>query len=836
MTYLAHVGRKLGLTSLTLGAAAGLVSVGALATMRRPLPRIDGTLPLPGLQERVEVVRDRWGVPHIYAANNTDLFMALGYVHAQDRLWQMELNRRTGHGHLAEIFGEPAISSDRFVRVLGLGRVARRHVEQLDADTRTIVEAYVSGINAFLETHSNRLPIEFTLLRYQPQPWEAADVVVWSKVIAYGLSVNWTVELFHARLFAALGEERARELLMHYLPNQPLTVPLDVFRRHGIGEELFHAAAPPRNGNKHGIGHIPGEGSNAWAISGKRSSTGKPLLANDPHLSASLPCIWYEVHLAGGDYAVTGASFPGLPGVVIGHNAHIAWGITNALVDVQDLYVERFHPSDPLLYAWQDGWERAELVREEIRVKGRAEPVIEDVLITRHGPVISPVLAPQESPLSTEHHEQNEAQAAPPGTPTEALALRWTGLDSTQSIQSALAVNRARNWQEFRAALATWDTPPENFVYADSAGHYGYLLAGKVPIRAQGEGRLPLPGWTGAHEWISTIPPEALPASFDPSDGIIISANNQITDASYAYHQALHGEWLSGYRAVRIRELLEAAPSHDVHSFAHIQLDQRSLPGLHLAHLLADVPLSDPLECQARDVLVAWDGEVHPDSVGATIYASFRYHLERQAYAPIADLRSARAGSGLFQVLPGSEMLNRRSLPGILARIAAAPSPDRVDPWLGTERTWNTVLQECMQFAVAELRQALGNNPQHWRYGRLHTLTLRHVMSNVSMLAPVFNRGPWPTGGDADTICQGYTPRDTASRPIYVAPQYRQICDPSDWDASLSVILGGQSGHPGSRYYCDMAALWVRGEYHPMLWSRTKVEQHAVGTLMLRPE
>lgn len=842
MTYLSQVGRTLGLTSLTLGAAAGLVSVGALATMRRPLPRIDGSLDLPALQQQVEVLRDRWGVPHIYATNNADLFMALGYVHAQDRLWQMEVNRRTGYGQLAEIFGEPALSTDRFVRVLGLGRTARRDVEALDDATSSVIAAYVAGINAFLETQSTRLPIEFTLLRYHPQPWDVADVLVWGKVIAYGLSLNWSIELLNARLVEVVGEEQARALMLHYPDDHPLTVPPDSFYRHGIGEEFFHSEDPSRsNGATYGTGYIYGQGSNAWVVSGRRSSSGKPLLANDPHLTVSLPCIWYEVHLEGGDYAVSGVSFPGLPGVVIGHNQHIAWGITNAMTDVQDLYIERFHPMDPLLYEWCGNWERADLVQEEIRVKGQPEPVLEEVVITRHGPVITPVAAPAESMLSVEQDEPRPESSLPADSHNEGahrtlLALRWTGLDTSHVVQSALDLNRARNWQEFRAALAKWDTPPQNFVYADVIGHYGYALAGKLPVRAQGDGRLPVPGWTGTYEWTGYIPAAALPAAYDPADGIVVSANNQITDSSYAYHTALHGEWMSGYRAARIRELLDETPRHDVHSFARIQLDQCSRPGLQLAQLLADLPLSDPLEAQARDMLVEWNGELHPGSVGGTIYATLRYHLERQAYATLDALRYAKSGMGLFQVLPGGEMLSRRALPGILARIAAAHDAEGVDLWLGPDRTWNDVLQECMRLTVNELRQTLGNNLNHWRYGRRHSLTLRHVMSNIPILAPVFNRGPWPTGGDIDTICLGYMPRDTATRSLYVAPQYRQICDTSNWDASLSILLGGQSGHPASRYYSDMAALWMRGEYHPMLWSRPKVEQHTVGTLILKPE
>lgn len=800
-------------TSLAAGVLAG---AGIWAAVRHPLPRVAGTLKLPGLHNAVEVLRDRWGVPHIYAAGNHDLFMALGYVHAQDRLWQMELNRRTGHGRLAEVFGPVALDSDRFMRVLGFSRVAQQEYAQLDDEIRTLIEAYTQGINAFLDDRRHRLPLEFHLLRFRPQPWQAVDVLVWGKIVALYLCGNWGSEILNARIVARLGAERARTLLPRYPDEQPITVPRDSSYRPDSGASALQAASAAA----HFLPHPgAGQGSNAWAVSGARSTTGKPLLANDPHLGLTLPSIWYEAHLEGGDFAVTGATFPGVPGVVIGHNARIAWGITNARTDVQDLYSERFHPNDPLRYAWRDGWETVEIVREEIRVKGQPRPVIEEVRLTRHGPLITPVVAPPDSPLHTQ----------------DMLALRWTALEPGHTSRAIVRLNRAHNWDDFCAALADWCSPPQNFIYADVDGHYGYLLAGRLPIREQGDGQLPIPGWTGNYEWRGYIPPAALPAAYDPPQGLVINANNRIFDQSYAHHDLIHGEWMNGYRAARIQALLEATALHDRHSFARIQCDQHSLPGLELARLLAQVPLHDPLAIQARDLLVAWDGELAPASVGATIYATFRHHLERCVYADLAELRRAPAGLGLFSVLPGNTYLGR-TLPGILAQITAAqPTPD-AEAWPGAERTWVQVLQACMALTVAELRQRLGHNPHRWQYGRWHRLTLRHGLGRVPVLAPLFNRGSWPVGGDLDSICMGYIPRDTAVGPVSIGPSYRQICDLSNWDASLSVLAGGQSGHPGSRHYADLVALWRAGSYHPLLWSRPQVERFMHNRLTLEPQ
>jgi penicillin amidase len=287
---------------------------------------------------------------------------------------------------------------------------------------------------------------------------------------------------------------------------------------------------------------------------------------------------------------------------------------------------------------------------------------------------------------------------------------------------------------------------------------------------------------------------------------------------------------------MRIRELLDATPQHTVQSFASIQLDQQSLPGMELAHLVADLPLADELEIQARDTLAAWDGDVNPDSVAASIYATLRYHLERQAYAHMHTLRIGLAGRGLFQISPGEEALNRRALPGILARIKADRHAPDTPAWPGADRSWQAILQESMHLAVNELRQVFGPDVQQWHYSRMHSLTLRHALGRTSMLAPIFNRGGWPVGGDIDTICTGYMPRVVGREPFAVLPSYRQICDTSDWDASICVLLSGQSGHPASRHYTDMTALWLRGEYHPMLWSRSLVEQHTASTLLLEPE
>jgi penicillin amidase len=825
MPSLAKIGKIAG---VALGAMAGLTGVAALTALRRPLARTSGQVSLPGLAAPVQILRDRWGVPHIYARNTTDLFVAQGYVHAQDRLWQMELQRRTGLGRLAEVFGPIALDTDRFVRVLGFNRVVRREAVALEGAARVVVDAYVRGVNAFIAQNTRRLPLEFTILRLRPEPWQAEDVLVWAKMMALNLSRDWMTDLLRARIVATVGPERAALLEPEYPPAHPLTIPPGVRYSAAIGEDALRmaAAAAPFTGSS-----AAGQGSNAWAVSGARTVSGLPLLASDPHLMLQVPSLWYENHLSGGDIHVAGASLPGIPCVVIGHNEHVAWGLTNGENNVQDLFIERFDPSDPARYEFQGAWEQATVVNERILVKGQAEPVIEEVRITRHGPVIS-ALFPND-----EGRRTKDERAAAGLTPSslvvgsssdgEALALRWAALDPGQNISAVLGLNCARDWASFRAAVAEWDMPTQNFIYADVEGHIGYTLGGALPIRARGDGLLPVPGWTGEYEWAGMIPRDELPHVLDPDEGFVASANTQIAGAGYPY--ALPGEYLPGYRAARIRQLIGQTPQHSAKSFSAIQGDQRSLPGLELAALAGRLAATTPIARQAREALAAWDGELTAESVAGAIYARLREKLLQAAYSDLAEPLGFVAGLGAFVALPATGYL-WRALPQLLERLAAHD-----DSRLPEGHTSDGLLNEAWDATIAELRAELGDDVSDWRYGRYHTLTLRHPLGASAALAPLLNRGPFPIGGDSDTVRMGHSPRQFAGQPFYIAPSYRQICDLSNWDLSLSIHPVGQSGQPGSKHYADLIDAWRTMQYHPMPWSRARVEDVTADRLTLEP-
>ncbi|HLQ10992.1 MAG TPA: penicillin acylase family protein, partial [Ktedonobacteraceae bacterium] len=526
----------------TVAVAAGVAGLAGGAycfVMRRPLPRYKGEVHLPGLHEAVEVITDRYGVPHIYAQNEDDLFYGQGYVHAQERLWQMELNRRIGSGRLCEVFGEIALEADRFTRRLGMHRAAAAALDHLPAHSRRILDAYARGVNAYIEQNQHNLPVEFTILRYRPGPWLITDTIQWSKMMGWNLGGNWETEVVRARLVAKLGAERAARLEAGYDPQHPLIVPPGVAYQ---GVNLGMLEQYEQLKLLSGFGML--SGSNNWAVDGTMTTTGLPILCNDPHLGQVAPSIWYECHLAAGDIDVVGASFPGAPGIVIGHNRRVAWGLTNAISDYQDLYIEKFHPEHPNQYEYMGKWEEAQVIREEIRVKGAKTPVIEEVRVTRHGPILTTFTPRAQDTSSSNGHQ---AQELP-------LALRWTGQDKHNIVAAVQQMNRAANWEEFRQGLRDWDLPPQNVVYADVDGNIGYVMAGAIPIRARGQGLLPSPGWTGEYEWTSYIPFEELPQTYNPEQHFIVTANNRVVDDSYPYY--ITNEWLNGYRAQRIRDLL----------------------------------------------------------------------------------------------------------------------------------------------------------------------------------------------------------------------------------------------------------------------------------------
>jgi penicillin amidase len=799
-----------------------ILQIGLKQLSRSRLPQITGRLRLPGLNSPVEILRDRWGVPHIYASNLHDLLFAQGFVHAQDRLWQMDFQRRVAAGRLAEVLGPEAVPVDRWLRILGLRRAAERDEAMLDPQTRELLEAYCAGVNA--QIAKGPLPIEFTLLHYRPAPWTPADTLSWAKMIGWGLSINWETELLRAQLIARLGPARAAELEPVY-PPQPLTiVPPGVNYSPALGRSALERAAASRPF----MGPPPtaGLGSNNWAVAGWRTTSGKPLLANDMHLPINIPSIWYENHLvereapAGEEvWHVTGVTFPGTPGVIAGHNGHVAWGFTNGFPDVQDLYMEHLRRTEDgrVQYEYRGEWLDAEVYREEIRVRGE-KTVVQEVIVTRHGPIINE-LAPE---LAGE-------------TP---LALRWTGLEPDTAVQVLLAINRAHNCREFHEALRYWTTPVQNVVYADVEGTIAYSLAGKIPIRARGDGQVPVPGWTGEYEWVGYIPFEELPHFENPPQGYIATANNPVVGDDYPYF--ISREYCTLDRAQRICELLEAQPVLDLNYMCRMQFDQVSPTARRIAGHLSRLTASDPDLKAVVEMMTHWDGQLAADSPAAAVHEIFMRRLimlllrDKLGELPPGSGRplvERYAGHGPTPMIAEASFFSQRAWEWVQSVLEQPESP-----WfdLGHGESREDVLRMALEETIAYLRKVLGP-PSEWAWGKLHTLNCRHTLGRGPALARLLNRGPYPMGGDTTTIWATGANCEGPDGPGTVGPPFRFVADLSDLPHSLALLAPGQSGHPASPHYDDQLQAWFRAGYHPMLYQREEVEESTVARLELVP-
>ena len=801
--------------ALPVVAAAGALgaTVATRRLMRRPVPQPSGRAVLDGLHAPVEVIRDPWGVPHIYAANNDDLFFAQGYVQAQDRLFQMDLNRRLGLGRLAEVTGPLGVAFDKFARYLGWPRATHAQADNSDPTTAVALDAYSAGVNAFIATQP--LPAEFRLLAYRPEPWDALATSAWGTVLAWGLSCNWESELLRAWLIDELGPERAADLTPVYRAGYVTTLPDESVGRH-LAEELLGAF---RETVAHGPVGAPlaGQslGSNNWVVSGARTASGRPQLANDPHLPPVFPTIWYAVHLCGGDYHVAGFTLPGVPGIIIGHNENCAWGITNAFPDVQDVYIERFHPDDPTRYAVNGEWRAAEVTQEVIRVRGLRDVVI-TVRATRHGPVFSDLL---------------------PGDHAD-LAYDWTLFRPGNHLQAVLATNRAGDWASFREGLRHWSFPGQNVVYADTSGDIAYMMPGLVPRRRKGNGLTPVPGWSDDFAWDGFIPFEELPCYVNPPEGFIATANNCMAGDSYPHW--LTGEWLTDYRVRRIRALLAERPQLTLDDHRRIQNETVSL--LARRFLAAALPVAQavaPTDVALRDALArlaSWDGDMAEDSVAATLQFGWLVHFTRAAVAQAvgpgrAETLLARGEQTGFPTMPFYEIayeLALRWLEGASGLADCAPPPD----WVGDVRP---VLLPALGETLTVLRRAVGPDPHGWTWGRLHRVAFQHEMARLPGIGRLWKPTTISAPGDGYSINQSDLSPHFPPDPATIIASCRLILDVGAWDESLAALPGGQSGHPASPHYRDRLAEWREGRYFPLLFSRASVLAAAEGTWTLAP-
>jgi penicillin amidase len=797
--------KALIILAVVLGVAAVLLLVvlplaGAIF-IRRTFPTINGTVQVSGLHSTVEVHRDKWGVPHIYADNTEDLFFAQGYVTAQDRLWQMEMNRRIGSGTLSEILGDVTLETDRFIRTIGWRRVAEMEADSLEGDTLLMLQAYCAGVNAFVDAHRGNLPLEFTILGFEPKPWTPADSIVWAKAMAWDLGGNWEAELLRAGLIEAVGEEKATELAPPYPDRSPLIVPPEVGTYGELDVQGVLASYAPLK-DLLGAGG-PGLGSNNWVVDGTKSATEVPLLADDMHLPLGMPSIWYEVHLVGGGYNVQGYSFPGVPAVIIGHNEDIAWGATNANPDVQDLYIIKTNPDNPDQYEYHGQWLDMETIEEVIEVDGE-EPVVERVSLTRHGPIITPVVEDL----------------------TEVIALRWTALEANRMFDSLMLLDQASNWEEFRTAMELWAVPSQNFVYADKEGNIGYQMPGLVPVRAEGHtGLLPVPGWTGEYEWQGYIPFDELPTLLNPSTHLIVTANNKVVSDDYPHY--LGSDFAVGHRAERAIALLQAKDVLSIEDFQRIHGDTYSIPGEVFTPYILQIEPEGFLQERALNEIRDWGYYNDPDSTGAAIFQVFYLMLVENTFAD-------ELGEDLFAEYLGADTWHHIALESMIDEVDNLWFDDVNTP---ERETRDDVVLRAFADALDYLGNKFGDVPHAWTWGRLHAAEFIHQPLGESGIAPlemIFNRTDVKVGGSGYTVNAAcFDPEDPFTTAHGVSQ--RLIVDLSNLDNSLSTHTTGQSGLPFNKHYDDMISLWQEVKYHPMLWSREAVEQGREGLLILEP-
>lgn len=816
-----NAGIVIALALIVLAAIFALLVVGLLWYLfQRPLPRLKGEEIVRGLQAPAEVVRDRWGVPHIYAANEHDVFFAQGYIHAQDRLFQMDYARRLARGNLAEAFGTAALEADRWSRVLGFWRCARADLALLSAEEMDALQAYAAGANACIESNGLRLPAEFAILGFRPDPWTAHDTLGVLKVLAWALSQNWEGELLRLQFLAHLGPDRAAELEGFSPPGTSH----EIFGRDGQSEAgaLADAAGSllaAYQSVSGWFGQPALAGSNNWVISAERSATRRPLLANDPHLTASMPALWYENHLVSGDggLQVTGATIPGVPGVLTGHNAHIAWGITAGRADTQDLYLEQRHPTEPSWFRYQNQWEGAGVLREQVDVRGQADPHMEEVIITRHGPLVNGLLPAQ------------EARDLP------GLALRWSGHEVGTTVRGLLRVQKATDWESFRAALAWVTEPSLNFVYADTRGNVGYQYVGRVPRRRAGHGLLPAPGDSDSHEWDGWIPFEDLPCALNPEQGYLLSANNKPSNHNRAPGPYLGEAWCPSYRATRIERMLQAKPRYTLRDFQRLQTDVHSVEAEALLPFLIMVDGETPLERRIVRELESWNLRMEVDSFAAAAYQVMRLHLLRLVFADkLEALTDAYLGRSHSDIFASSAFV------GIAGQTLIRLLEDEENPWFrdtasGEARTRDQLLRLALRRTATTLYDLIGKDPRKWAWGKVHQVEFEHLLGRGRLLRAIFNRGQYPIAGDEHTVWMTAYDLELPFGLVTTTATYRQVIDVGEWDRSTAILSTGQSGQPGSPYYANHIEMWREGDQHPMLWSRQSVEQEAVAVLQLRP-
>ncbi|AZB44945.1 penicillin acylase family protein [Bacillus sp. FJAT-42376] len=762
--------RKWLLISLSVVALI-LISAGIFVNVytERSLPKISGETAISGIMKETTVVRDQEGVPHIKAGSEKDLYMAQGYVQAQDRLFQMDLSRRQASGMLSEAVGEATIDRDKFFRTLGLRRAAKASLSAYDPKSLQVLQWFADGVNAYIKEakKEGKLPVEFTLLGYEPSKWTPLDSLTIGKYMAFDLGGHWQGQAFRYWAMEQLTKEEAMELFPSYPKDAPAIlssykdVKLDI-------RNTFASAVIPREFN----------GSNNWVVSGKKTVSGKPLLADDPHLGLATPSIWYQMHLTSPSQNVSGVIFAGVPGIILGHNAKIAWGVTNTGPDVQDLYIEKRNPQDESKFLHNGKWEQAKVIKEPIKVKGK-ETIPYKVTETRHGPVISEFALDKKKDT--------------------VLALKWTALMPSTELQAVLNMNRAQNWNDFEKALEGFHVPTQNFVFAGEDGTIAYKANGKIPIRKKGDGLLPVPGWTDEYEWAGFIPWDQLPRSVNPEKRFLATANNKVIDDRYPYHISNH--WAQPYRYMRIEEVLAGKEKLSAKDMMKLQMDQKNLYAQEFVPSFLNVLKGQNLTAQekkALSLLKNWNYEDNAEAGAPLVFHLWMKELPKVLFAEKVPKDMDELFEGKQQAV---DELLRKALKG------------EKSVWIEGKGGIEKVLHSALKNVLADIEDQYGKDPSAWKWGDYHQVYFAHPLSAASpVLEWVFNREkPLPVGGSQVTVQAAAYEEDGV---VDHGAPWRFVADLSDLSKAYHNNSPGQSGHFRSRWYSNQLKNWVEGTYH----------------------
>ena len=821
----------------------------------RSYPQIDGEIQIDGLDGTVDIYRDKMGIPHIYASTQHDLFFAQGYVHAQDRFWQMDFWRHIGSGSLSEMFGEGQVKTDSFLRTLGWRQVAEQEYEMLGPESKALLDSYTEGVNAYIQERGPvELSLEYLILTgvlnrsYKIEPWTPVNSLTWGKAMAWDLGGNMDDEIERAVLLKTLTPEQLNELYPAYPADYPVIVPtIGVGKLESSKVATFQPSnLPTENLNLESIAKNldlleavlgptgPDIGSNSWAVSGDLTATGKPLLANDMHLGIQMPSIWYQNALHcqpksnACPFEVTGFSFAGVPGVVAGHNDRIAWAYTNLGPDVQDLFIEKVNPENPNQYEVNGQWVDFETRTETIKVGG-GDAVEITVRSTRHGPVISETYGSLKDQVDPEDPEAKafKDKAGVDLPQNYVIALSWTALTPSTHFEAIWGFNKASNWEEFRAAGRNFHVPAQNLLYADVDGNIGYQTPGDIPIRKNGDGTLPVPGWNSEYDWSGYILFDELPYAFNPQSGFIVTANNQANPRDYPYIITM--DWDYGQRAARIVDMIENAPGKiDADYIKNMHGDSKNLNAETLVPILLSVELDRELASVRDQLLASWNYQETKDSQAAMFFEWFWWNLLSDTFKDDLPQDYWPAGGSRWYVV-------MRNL---------VQQPD--SPWWDDKSTDNKVetrddiFVRAIEEAYAQIDDSYGRDVTKWpTWGYVHSSTFRNATLGKSGIGPIeslFNRGPYDTGGGKSVVnATGWAVGSSNGFEVDWLPSEREIVDLGNLDASLAGHTTGQSGHAFNIHYDDMAQMWADVGYAPMWWEQESVIKNSEGHLKLVP-